>query len=91
MVMVSMFVFVLEASDAPSEIGLSCQPCVTYYPHCSVYGSKADLGVFFSDQIVKVVNRGVFLRLEEYVQNLLSLFATEHAVVFKVLPEDTLY
>ena len=74
MVMVSMFVFVLEASDAPSEIGLSCQPCVTYYPHCSVYGSKADLGVFFSDQIV---NRGVFLRLEEYVQNFLLLFAVQ--------------
>ena len=87
MVVVLMFVFVLEASDAAPEIGLSCQSRITYYLHCSVYSGKADLGVFFSDQIVKVINRGVFLRLEEYIQNLLSLTACEHTFVFKILAE----
>jgi len=86
-VMVPMLVFVFEAPEAIPEISLSCQPCIAYYPHCPVYGGKADFGVFLSDHIVKVINRGMSLGLEEYVQNLLSLFAAEHAVVSKVLVE----
>ena len=85
-----MLVFVLESPDTTLEISFSCQPCIADYFHCPVYGGKADLGVFLSDQVVKVVNRGMMLGLEEYVQNLLSLFAAEHAVVSKVLPEYTL-
>ncbi len=50
-----------------------------------VLEAVGDLGVFFSDQIIKVVNRGVFLRLEEYVQNLLSLFAVQLPVSSKIL------
>lgn len=85
-----MLVFVLEAPEAIPEISLSCQPCVAYNPHCPVYGGKADFGVFLSDQIVKVINRGMSLGLKEYVQDLLSLTAMEHAVVSNVLAEYSL-
>lgn len=87
MVVVLMFVFMLKVSDTAPEISLSRQPSITDHPHRPIYGGKADLGVFFSDQIVKVINRGVFLRLEEYIQNLLSLFTIEHTVASKVLSE----
>ena len=87
MVMVLMLVFVLEAFGAIPEVGLSCQPRVAYYLHCPVHGSKAGSRVFLSGQVVKVGNCGVFLGTEEYIQNLPALFAVEHAVFFKMLPE----
>ena len=82
-----MFVFVLETSDAAPEISLACQPCIANYFHCPVHGGKADLGVFFSDQIVNVIDSGVFLDFEEYIQDLLSLLTIELAVAPKVLSE----
>ena len=88
--MVLMFVFVLVVFGAVPEIDLSRQSCIAYYLHRTVYGGKADFGVFLSDQIVKVINRRVFLSLEKYIQNLLSLTAMEHAVAFKVLSENGL-
>jgi hypothetical protein len=87
MIVVLMFVFVLEVSGTASEISLSCQPGIADYLHCPVYCGKADLGVFLSDQVVKIIDCGVFFRLEEYVQNLLSLFAAEQAIASKVLSE----
>jgi len=88
--MVMVLMFVLVALDAIPEADLTRQSCIVYYLHRTIYGSKADFGVFLFDQIIKVINRRVMLGLEEYVQDLLSLFATEHAVVFKVLSEDAL-
>ena len=82
-----MFVFVLETSDTAPEISLSCQSCIADYLHCPVHGGKADLGVFFSDQIVKVVDSRVLFGLEKYIQDLLSLTAYEHAFISKVLSE----
>ena len=87
MIVVLMLVFVLEASDAAPEISFSCQPGTADYPHRPVHGGKADSGVFLSDQMVKVVDSGVFLGLEKYVQDLFSLMAVEQAVVSKVFSE----
>jgi hypothetical protein len=91
MIVVLMFVFVLVAFDAIPEIDFSCQTCVAYNLHRTIYGGKADFRVFSFDKIVKVINREVSLGLEEYVQDLLSLFAVQHAVFFKILTEYDLF
>jgi len=77
-----MFVFVLETLDAISKTNYSCQSGLRYYSHCPVYGRKTNLGIFVSDKIVKVVNRKVFFRLQEHIQDLLPLFAVEHTIFF---------
>jgi len=82
-----MLVFVLKTLDPVSKTNRSCQACLSYCLHCSVYSGKSDFRVFFSDKIVKVVNRKVFFGLEEYIQNLLSLLAVQHAISSKILTE----
>jgi hypothetical protein len=90
MVMVLMLVFMLETLDAISEISLSCQAGVAYDSHCPVHSSKTNPWMFLSDKLIKVGNRWMFLHLQEYVEDFLSLFAVEHTLVFQVLPEDRL-
>jgi len=87
MVVLPMFVFVLKTLDAIPKTNCSCQPCIRYCFHCPVHSGKTYFGVFFSDKVIKVVNRKVFFGLEEYIQDLLSLFAVEHTVFFKILTE----
>ena len=87
MIVVLVFVFVLVAFGAAAEIDLSRQSSIAYYLHRTIYGGKADFGVSFFNQIVKVIDRGVLLGLEEYVQDLLSLFAVQLPVFSEVLTE----
>ena len=74
-VMMLMSVFVLIAIGAVAEVDFSCQSRIAYYFHGAVYGREADLRVFLPDQIVKIVDRGVFLGFQEYVKYLGSWFA----------------
>ena len=67
MVMVLMFVFMLKTPGAVSKIGLSCQAGVAYYPHRPVHSSKTNPWIFPSDKLVKVINRQMLLRLQEYI------------------------
>lgn len=88
MVVVLMAVFMLKTPEPISEISFSCQAGIAYYSHCPIDGSKANLRIFLSDQLVKVADGGVALGIQENIEDLLSLFAVEHAAIFQVLSED---
>ena len=75
-----MLVFVLKAPDPISKIGLSCQASVTYYSHRPVYSSKTDFWIFLPNEFVSITSRGVFFRLQEYIEDLLSLCAVHGRV-----------
>ena len=88
MIVVLMPIFMLKSSDAVSKIHFPCQPGIAYYLHRPIDGGQADPGMSFFDEFVKLFNRRMPLGLQEYIQNLLTLFAVEHAFVFEILPEN---
>ena len=90
MTMLLMLVFVLKTPDPISKIDFSCKAGVGYYIHRPIHSSKTNLWSFLSDKLMKVINRQMPLRLQEYIQDLLSLFAVEHPLAFDILPENVL-
>ena len=63
-----MLIFMLKTLDAIFEISLFCQAGIAYYPHRPIHSSKTNPRIFLSDKLVKVLNRGMLLRLQEYIR-----------------------
>jgi len=90
MIMLLMPVFVLKTPGPISKIDFSCKAGVGYYIHRPIHSSEANLWIFLSDKLMKVIDRQMPFRLEEYIEDLLSLFAVEHPLAFDILPENVL-
>ena len=54
-------VFMLKRPLAVTEIGLSCQACITYNLHSAINGSETDVGIFLFYEQVEVFDSGMVL------------------------------